>query len=400
MTVQLKLTNSAAGTVTYTTIAASSQAETVPPNLAYLFWSSCNNAPLDNFLATGEIPLDPPLTNAPENLQWEGEHVIVESSISQFFDSRYTLCLSGGNPDWLTMNAVIDSIEFDFFHGRTSIIFGPYRHLDQKQFFDLLMMFRTRVAWDNPNVRATGQDSAAAGVQLGADTEKENTEHQSSLPPEAHGVGSPPRTGPNGSAQAPTQNVIQTDATGKTAGYIGVGAQIAGPATAPTQSPANGPQWQCASTDLTDVATQFLPAKFQWTSVCMTNPDGSMSTAFAKVLMTTPQPSAPPTPTKQLALNSQPSTQNDLSMDAAIYEPTTNRIFGVKGQWLYQFNAVTGAFIQGLRFTTDAQSPTSIATDGASATSIAVSALYFADWNCPNCFFRAIFLSSRRPRWR
>ena len=155
---RITLTNSAVGTANYTAIASSSQAETPPANLAYLFWSSCNNAPLDDFLNTGKLPTTVPPVNAPENIQWEGEHVIVEPSISQFRDSRYTLCFAGGNPDWAAMNAVIDTIEFDFFYGRTTVTFGPYRHLDQKQFFDLVMMFRTRVAWDNPNVRATGQD--------------------------------------------------------------------------------------------------------------------------------------------------------------------------------------------------------------------------------------------------
>lgn len=40
-------------------------------------------------------------------------------------------------------------------------------------------------------------------------------------------------------------------------------------------------------------------------------------------------------------------------MDAAIYEPTTQKIFGVRGQWLFQFNSTTGALEQSARFTTD-----------------------------------------------
>lgn len=42
-------------------------------------------------------------------------------------------------------------------------------------------------------------------------------------------------------------------------------------------------------------------------------------------------------------------------MDQAIYEPTTQKIFGVRGQWLFQFNATTGALEASLRFTSNAQ---------------------------------------------
>lgn len=47
-------------------------------------------------------------------------------------------------------------------------------------------------------------------------------------------------------------------------------------------------------------------------------------------------------------------------MDQAIYESTTQKIFGVRGQWLFQFNSLTGALEQSLRFTTNATSVSSI----------------------------------------
>lgn len=37
-------------------------------------------------------------------------------------------------------------------------------------------------------------------------------------------------------------------------------------------------------------------------------------------------------------------------MDQAIYESTTQKIFGVRGQWLFKFNSVTGALEDSLRF--------------------------------------------------
>ncbi len=41
-------------------------------------------------------------------------------------------------------------------------------------------------------------------------------------------------------------------------------------------------------------------------------------------------------------------------MDQAIYHAGTNKIFGVRGQWLFQFNATTGALEATLRFAPDA----------------------------------------------
>lgn len=41
-------------------------------------------------------------------------------------------------------------------------------------------------------------------------------------------------------------------------------------------------------------------------------------------------------------------------MDQALYDSVTATIFGVRGQWLFQFNATTGAFIRAMRFTVNA----------------------------------------------
>lgn len=55
--------------------------------------------------------------------------------------------------------------------------------------------------------------------------------------------------------------------------------------------------------------------------------------------------------TKPLTI-SQVST-GDMGLDQAIYESTTQKIFGVRGQWLFQFNSVSGALEQSLRFAND-----------------------------------------------
>lgn len=59
----------------------------------------------------------------------------------------------------------------------------------------------------------------------------------------------------------------------------------------------------------------------------------------------------------------QPRT-GDLGMDAALYEPNTNKIFGVRGQWIFQFNPTTGVLEKSGRFCANAAGPTSITAIG------------------------------------
>ena len=68
-----------------------------------------------------------------------------------------------------------------------------------------------------------------------------------------------------------------------------------------------------------------------------------------------------------------------MGLDAAIYEPATGKIFGVRGQWLFQFNATTGHYEQSLRFCDDSASPTSL--------TVISGTLYIATWNIPNVDF-------------
>lgn len=188
---RIKLTNSPTGSTTYRADASASQAETPPPFLAYLFWCSVNNvAPV----ITDGVPVPPesaPALDAPPNLQWEGEHVIVEKTISTYYNCFNVLNLDdsdGGNSDWAEMNAAIYEVEYDFYAGKTTIRFGPHKHLSFGQFFEQTMMFRMRLAWENPNVRATAQDSSGAGTQIGKDTRLEDTSGSAAPTAQLHGV--------------------------------------------------------------------------------------------------------------------------------------------------------------------------------------------------------------------
>lgn len=56
-----------------------------------------------------------------------------------------------------------------------------------------------------------------------------------------------------------------------------------------------------------------------------------------------------------------------MGLDQAIYESTTGKIFGVRGQWLFQFNAATGVLEQSARFAKDVTSVSTITVLGAPA---------------------------------
>lgn len=54
----------------------------------------------------------------------------------------------------------------------------------------------------------------------------------------------------------------------------------------------------------------------------------------------------------------------DTGMDNAIFESTTGKIFGVRGEWLFKFNATTGALEQSMQYTHNALSPSYITAFG------------------------------------
>jgi len=192
---RIKLTNSPATTTTYKALAYASAGETPLANLAYLYWCSVNNVPVHYVTGVVTPPGSAPAITNPYNLQWEGEHTIIEAGgISTYYNCGNTLNLDdtdGGNVSWLTMAADVYQVIYDFFAGTTTIHFGPHKYLSADQYFQQMMLFTTRLAWENPNIRSTSQDSAGAGTQLGNDTRLEDT-HASDAPNlQTHSVISP-----------------------------------------------------------------------------------------------------------------------------------------------------------------------------------------------------------------
>lgn len=180
MATRIKLTNSppSHNDTPYQALASSSQAELPPDNLAYQFWCACNNIAVNLVDGVPTPPGSTPSLTDPSCLEWEGQHLIGEINISTYYNCGNVLNLDdsdGGNASWAEMNASIFSVEYDFFRGYTTINFGPHKRETRQQFFYRMMLFRTRIAWENPNVRSTSQDSAGAGTQIGDRTRVQDT---------------------------------------------------------------------------------------------------------------------------------------------------------------------------------------------------------------------------------
>ncbi len=163
----------------YSALANSSQAELPLPLLAYLFWCACNNIAVNLVDGVPTLPDTVPSLDAPSCLEWEGQHIIGEINISNYYTPGHVLNLDdsdGGNASWAEMKAQIYEVEYDFFNGTTTLSFGPYKNETALQFFSRMMLFRTRLAWENPNIRSTAQDSAGAGTRQGDQTRLEDTQ--------------------------------------------------------------------------------------------------------------------------------------------------------------------------------------------------------------------------------
>ena len=153
VTYHAKLTNSGVGQVQYSALTGDDPGEAIIPGLAQSIYQT---------LAT---------------LQWEGEHVVEEELVSAIVGPGVNFNATGGLAAWATMNAQVYDTEVDFTAGRTTVRFGPHKYLSAAQFFEYLMMWRTRIIFTNPGQRNTGQSGSDSSVVVAGDHPAPNTAH-------------------------------------------------------------------------------------------------------------------------------------------------------------------------------------------------------------------------------
>lgn len=202
---RITLTNAPVGSTNYSATGSTDSGDPVPVHLAYSMWCAINNVAVNYVGGAATPPLVVPAITDPDNFQWEGEHELAENNIYSIITPANVLNLSGGNPSWANMNAVIYSVEIDFFNGKTTIHFGPFKHLQTAQFVEMITAFRYRLVWDNPNLRNSGNAGSAGATDVGKVASKENTVH--GIPQQNLHTTLAPNAG-----DATKTNLVQTDA--------------------------------------------------------------------------------------------------------------------------------------------------------------------------------------------
>jgi hypothetical protein len=89
-------------------------------------------------------------------LHYDGSFTLSEEECSGRVGLGNMLCLSGGRPEWSTMDAVVQSITETLDDGRTTIVFGPPKHLGVDDIIELLQAIRNRVQYTPISAVASG----------------------------------------------------------------------------------------------------------------------------------------------------------------------------------------------------------------------------------------------------
>jgi hypothetical protein len=148
------LTNGVTGT--YSTVSSFTSGDPVPVGIAQMVYESL------------------------KELQYDGSHSFYDDSgeiVPGTVGMGNVLNLAGGRPEWATMNAQIQAVEYDFDTGLTTVTVGPAKHLNAGDLTALFLINRFRYTWNNPATRTTGQGGSGGQVDLGAGTPKQDTTH-------------------------------------------------------------------------------------------------------------------------------------------------------------------------------------------------------------------------------
>ena len=95
-------------------------------------------------------------------MQYDGQHVLVEKTCGRSVSMANVLNLSGGEAAWLTMNAQIQSMVTRYGFGTTTIRTGPAAQLGIQSMLESYRMTFQRFVFHNPAERLSSQASSAA----------------------------------------------------------------------------------------------------------------------------------------------------------------------------------------------------------------------------------------------
>ncbi|MDR3427860.1 hypothetical protein [Silvimonas sp.] len=141
---------------------------------------------LSQTLATGETypgGLAESIYNSLSTLQYQFTHVILEAPFATLVKpGKHCLNLTGGAVAWGTMNAMVQSVEIEFYStnntltvAKTTVHCGPVPHLEAGELVQIFNLFCNRdLSKINPNER-TGSSMSGGAVTLGSDSPKENS---------------------------------------------------------------------------------------------------------------------------------------------------------------------------------------------------------------------------------
>lgn len=254
--VKVKLTNSPAGTMTYTLNQLVNTGETYPTGLA---------AGIYNALST---------------LQYEFTHTILEQPFGTLIKpGKHALNLSGGASAWASMNAQVQSstIKFIYLQGagltvaETMVKCGPVAHLEAGELVQIFNLFTHRDLNKISPAERAGLPNGGQTAAMPADTSKENTT------PAAPDAGLQMFSALDASDTSKTNTILHDPANGQLVMNQRTNSSGAVNAAAPAIT--------LAKADIVAAGTTNKAAKFQLVKLC----DNTGTVRQAAILTTTPE---------------------------------------------------------------------------------------------------------------
>lgn len=112
---------------------------------------------------------------ATSRLQFDGSFVLSENECAGAVGLGNVICLTGGRPEYAEMDAVVQSITESLDDGKTSVTFGPPKHLGADDIIEFLQATRNRVRFTPISAMTSGLAGGASSGAAPKDTPIKNT---------------------------------------------------------------------------------------------------------------------------------------------------------------------------------------------------------------------------------